>query len=157
MVFKKYKFFCVTVLLFIMSCSGGNKSSNAEGSDQSKLADEASVFQNPDKEGQNLFLKYCMACHQTNGSGVPGMYPPLINSPIVNSGKKEDFISVLLNGLKGPIEVHGKKYNQQMPKQDFLSDEDLAKIANYVSANFQNKGKTVTTEDIKKQRKTPDQ
>lgn len=156
MIFKCYSSLYVTGLLLVLSCSGGSKPASAENSNPSQpQADIASIPQNTDKAGQDLFLKYCMACHQTNGSGVPGMYPPLINSPIVNSGKKEDFINVLLNGLKGPIEVHGKQYNQQMPKQDFLSDESLAKIANYVSTNFQNKGPAITPEDIKKQRKTP--
>jgi mono/diheme cytochrome c family protein len=105
--------------------------------------------ENANKTGENLFLKYCMPCHQTDGSGVPGMYPPLINSPVVNSGNKDELIKVLLNGLKGPIEVHGKKYNQQMPSQSFLKDEEIAENINYVSKSFENKGPAVTPADVK--------
>jgi mono/diheme cytochrome c family protein len=133
-------------ILFIAACSGGNSKDQQNGYEAQ--SNETAEVQ-PDKAGENLYLKYCMACHQTDGSGVPGMYPPLINSPIVNSGKKEDFIKVLLNGLKGPIEVHGKVYNQQMPSQNFLSDEELALIINYVSKSFGNKGSQVTPGDIK--------
>ncbi|NJO70291.1 MAG: cytochrome c [Bacteroidetes bacterium] len=149
MLFKKT---VLPIIFFVfLSCSGENKPTEQPHeplSSNEEKAEAKSVGEN-NKEGQNLYLKYCMACHQLDGSGVPGMYPPIVNSPIVNSDKKEDFIKILLYGLKGPIEVHGKKYNQQMPKQDFLSDEDLAKIINYVSTNFENKGHTVTPQEIK--------
>lgn len=142
----------VTIMIFggLISCSSGNnKLNNAEKHEEHTQA----VVVNKKAEGEALYMKYCMACHQTDGSGVPGMYPPLTNSPTVNSGKKEDFINVLLNGLSGPIVVHGKKYNQQMPSQNFLSDDELAKIINYVSISFGNKGPQVTSENIKALRK----
>jgi mono/diheme cytochrome c family protein len=136
--------------IFLFACSGSSQNSNQETVEIQSAENKTEV--SPNKQGENLYLKYCMACHQVDGSGAPGMYPPLINSPIVNSGNKKDFINVLLNGLKGPIEVHGKTYNQQMPKQDFLTDEELSLIINYVSSSFENKGSKITPADIKAQR-----
>lgn len=134
------------------ACSTPSPENNQQSEQPENEEINAEISQN--KQGENLYLRYCMACHQTDGSGVPGMYPPLIKSPTVNSGNKNDFINVLLNGLKGPIEVHGKKYNQQMPKQDFLTDEELSLIINYVSQSFKNNGASVTPNDIKAQRKS---
>ncbi len=145
-----YTIFNYILLVILFSCSG-NKG-NSEPAEPEQLNQTAAVTES--KEGENLYLKYCMACHQTNGSGVPGMYPPLTNSPIVNSGKKEDFIEILLNGLKGPIEVHGKKYNQQMPSHNFLSDNELALIINYVAKSFENNAPEVTPSDVKDLRNT---
>lgn len=146
-----FKYLSISFLVMhFISCSS-NRKENQQNSDVSESSETKTSEVN--KEGENLYLKYCMACHQTDGSGVPGMYPPIKDSPIVNSGNKEDFINILLNGLKGPIEVHGKMYNQQMPSQSFLSDEDLSKIINYVSKSFQNKGPEVTPADIKALRK----
>ena len=142
-ILKNCVFLCAMLMI---SCSSGPKENQQnEEPAQTSTPEIASA----EKEGENLYLRYCMACHQTNGSGVPGMYPPLINSPTVNSGKKEEFIKILLNGLKGPIEIHGKKYNQTMPSQSFLTDEELAKIINYVSKSFNNKGPEVSPADVK--------
>jgi mono/diheme cytochrome c family protein len=144
--FKAFILFIV-VLTFI-NCS--NKSSDSSAQTESP-PEEVAV--NKDKETENLYLRYCMACHQTDGTGIPGMYPPLINSPTVNSSNKADFINVLLNGLKGPIVIHGKIYDQTMPSQDFLSDEDLASIINYVGKSFKNNGHKVTHDEIRALRK----
>ncbi len=149
-VFVKYLF--ASVFLAIMfSCSGGGNKKAYQTPEE--VENTKASANNKEKVGELLYMKYCMACHQTDGSGVPGMYPPLRNSPTVNSGNKEDFIKVLLFGLRGPIEVHGQKYNQQMPSQNFLSDKELAQIINYVSNSFENKGPEVSPDDIKKLRK----
>lgn len=143
----------INIFIFWTACSGKNSPSNSEQPAE-MVSDTNKEEVPPNKQGENLYLKYCMACHQVDGSGVPGMYPPLINSPTVNASDKNKFINVLLNGLKGPIEVHGKTYNQQMPKQDFLTDEELSLIINYVSVSFDNEGHKVTPADIKAQRNT---
>ncbi len=142
--------FTIVIVSFLFSCSGGNQENKAyQENEENAVASTAEK----DKTGENLYMKYCMACHQTDGSGVPGMYPPLKKSPIVNSGKKEEFINILLNGLRGPIEINGQKYNQQMPSQNFLTDEELSQIINYVSKSFDNNGTEVTPDDIGKLRK----
>lgn len=143
--------FALTFLVFLFSCSGSGDKKAYQTTE--RVENTQASADSKDKAGELLYMKYCMACHQTDGSGVPGMYPPLKNSPTVNSGKKEDFIKVLLFGMRGPIEIHGQKYNQQMPSQNFLSDEELADIINYVSKSFENKGSEVSLEDVKKLRK----
>lgn len=65
---------------------------------------------NDNTEGAEIFMYYCMSCHQADGSGVPGMYPPLQKSNWVN-GDKNRLIKILLNGLEGEIEVNGETYS----------------------------------------------
>ena len=66
--------FTIVIVSFLFSCSGGNQENKAyQENEENAVASTAEK----DKTGENLYMKYCMACHQTDGSGVPGMYPPL--------------------------------------------------------------------------------
>ena len=55
----------------------------------------------------------CTTCHQANGQGIPGTYPPLAGSHIA-TGTPERPIAIVLHGLSGPITVEGKTYNNLM-------------------------------------------
>ena len=98
--------------------------------------------------GKDIFLKHCVSCHQLDGSGVPGMYPPLRKSDWV-IGDKKRIISVVLNGLQGEIVVSDETYSQVMPKQDYLTDEQIAKVLSFIRQNLGNKAGTVNTVEVK--------
>jgi mono/diheme cytochrome c family protein len=89
------------------------------------------------KAGENLYIKYCLQCHQKDGSGVPNMFPPVMKSDWV-TGDKTRLINVLLKGLNGDIEVNGEPYSQVMPKQDYLTNTEIAQILTYIRQNFGN-------------------
>src|ERR1700759_586074 len=57
------------------------------------------------QRGAALYKKYCLTCHQADGSGVPRMNPPLIKTSYV-TGDKTKLISWVLKGSveKGPID-----------------------------------------------------
>src|SRR5262245_46579251 len=40
-------------------------------------------------DGKAVFDATCLACHQANGQGIPGAFPPLDGSPYVTSDKVE--------------------------------------------------------------------
>jgi glucose/arabinose dehydrogenase/mono/diheme cytochrome c family protein len=88
-------------------------------------------------EGEKIYNIYCMSCHQGNGKGDGSRYPTLVESDWV-TGDKKRLITVILNGLQGRITVSGKPFNDVMPKQDFLSDEDIAKVLSYIRMHFNN-------------------
>ena len=48
--------------------------------------------------GQQLYQKYCVACHQSDGGGVPRMTPPLFGTDYT-TGDKKRLISILLKGF----------------------------------------------------------
>lgn len=91
-------------------------------------------------DGKALFEKNCLACHQMNGQGIPGAFPPLDGSSYVTSDKIDRLASIMLFGLTGPITVNGIVYSNVMtPFGGQLKDEELAAIATYVRGSWSNK------------------
>ncbi len=100
------------------------------------------------KEGEAVFKKYCISCHQADGGGVPHMAPPLIQTKYV-LGDKSDLIKIVLNGLKG-VEIEGETYNNPMPPLgSVLKDKEIANVLSYVRNSFGNKVSPVKVEDVK--------
>ena len=107
---------------------------------------------NGESTGLKLYNTYCRACHQSDGNGDDNHFPPLAGSEWVK-GDKERLIKIVLNGLNGPVTVKGKTFNGMMPKNDLLSDDQVADILTYVRQSFGNTAGVVNPEDIKKLRK----
>jgi nitrite reductase (NO-forming) len=82
----------------------------------------------------------CSACHQPDGKGVPGVFPPLANSDFFQQ-RPYEMAHIVLNGRSGELVVNGEHYNGVMPPQD-LSDDDIAAVINYISTDLNN-GKPV--------------
>lgn len=96
--------------------------------------------------GKRIYESSCFACHQSNGQGLPGAFPPLAKSDFLKN--KEKSISAVIHGLEGPIKVNGKEYDSIMPAQ-LLSDEDAANVMTYVYSMWGNSKKVVTAEEVK--------
>ena len=99
--------------------------------------------------GEVAFRKSCLTCHQADGSGVPGMYPPLNQAEKV-MGPPEGIIKVILFGLKGPTIINGETYTQRMPAQSLLSDSTIAVLVNYVKKRWGAGESAVTAEEVGK-------
>lgn len=83
--------------------------------------------------GQRVYAQ-CAACHQQNGQGVPGSFPPLAGSEWV-SGNEKALAAIVLHGVMGPIEVKGNTYNGNMPGLPQLSDRQIAGVLTYIRGN----------------------
>ncbi|HYH56665.1 MAG TPA: cytochrome c [Anseongella sp.] len=101
--------------------------------------------------GKKVYDSYCLACHQSDGKGVPGMYPPLNDSSWL--ADRERLVDVVLNGLSGKIVVNGKTYNQMMPTHNFLKDEEIAAVLTYVRKTFGNNSQAILPEEVAGRRK----
>ncbi|EQD67246.1 cytochrome c, class I, partial [mine drainage metagenome] len=60
-------------------------------------------------DGKRVFGQICAACHQGNGMGLPGAFPPLAMSDYLNANPK-GAIGIVLNGLSGKITVNNTGY-----------------------------------------------
>lgn len=81
-------------------------------------------------EGGELYEANCASCHQSNGEGVAGAFPPLAGNPrSADTAYVED---VIRNGQSGPIEVLGVTYDAVMPPVS-LTDGEISAIAAYVA------------------------
>jgi mono/diheme cytochrome c family protein len=105
-----------------------------------------------DQSGEALYKQYCLTCHQPDGNGVRGMFPPLAGNPVI-TGPADTVIKVVLKGLQGPIEVNGREYNQVMPAQDYLTDKQIADILSFIRSSWGNKAPVVKPEQVAKIRK----
>ena len=96
--------------------------------------------------GERSYKANCLACHQADGKGIPGAFPPLANSDYMMADKARS-IAAIKFGLEGPITVNGKQYNSVMPKLN-LSDDEIANVLTYVRGSFGNDGDMVTLEEV---------
>jgi nitrite reductase (NO-forming) len=102
------------------------------------------------KAGQQLFAT-CAVCHQSNGEGLPGVFPPLAKSDLIAADPKRP-ISILLKGLTGKITVNGKDYNSVMPPMSQLNNDEIANIVTYVLNSWGNPGGRVSADEVAKAR-----
>jgi len=98
-------------------------------------------------DGEKLFNNKCAACHQNNGKGVPGAFPPLGGSETVNNDDPEKMIRIILEGYD---EMEG--YGAMQAFADQLTDAEVAAIMNYERNSWGNEAPEVTEEDVKKVR-----
>ncbi len=99
-------------------------------------------------QSQQLYNTFCSPCHQQDGKGARGRFPPLVASEWV-IGDKEPLINIVLNGMSGTIEVNGESYNGQMPSYNFLSDEELSLILTYIRQNIGNDASNISVRDVR--------
>lgn len=101
-----------------------------------------------DDHGKLLYQATCSACHQDDGKGILGAFPPLAESEWVN-GPVDNLIRIQLRGLQGPITVKGVEYNNVMPPNAAQTDEDIAAVLTYIRSNFGNNAGKVTAGQVK--------
>jgi len=100
--------------------------------------------------GQTLYLNNCAACHQQNGEGLAGAFPPLAKSDYLM--KREDKgAGIVLHGLSGKIQVNGKEYDGVMPQMQ-LKDDEIASVLTYVRNSWGNKDGLLTAAEVSKER-----
>ena len=135
---------------FLFSCSGNSQNEESASSESeaetesSEISEEVSQLMTT---GESVYSQYCLACHQTDGKGVPGSFPPLVQTEWVN-GENARLISVVLNGLQGEISVNGETYNGVMTPHNFLTDEQVAGVLTYVRKSFGNDAEPVSVEEV---------
>ena len=92
-------------------------------------------------KGQDVYAVNCVACHQTNGEGITGIFPALAGSDIVLNNKPRN-IEILMEGVQGAA----------MNSFDYLSEVELASVITYTRQSWGNDvkgdGTVVLPQDI---------
>jgi nitrite reductase (NO-forming) len=101
------------------------------------------------KAGEALYAGTCSVCHQVNGEGMPGVFPPLAKSDYLLADPKRAAAHVL-KGVTGKVTVNGKDYNSVMPPMAQLNDDEVANIITYALNTWGNKGPALSAADVKK-------
>jgi mono/diheme cytochrome c family protein len=92
--------------------------------------------------GKDLFEQHCAVCHQMNGKGVPGAYPPLADSVgayVRIPAGRAYLVHVVSFGMTGAIAAHAQSYDGLMQPWTQFSDAQIAEILNYVLTGFNRK------------------
>jgi cytochrome c oxidase cbb3-type subunit 2 len=97
-------------------------------------------------DGEALYVANCQACHQADGMGLPGAFPPLKGSKIVEGDDLELYIDIIMNGYDsrpeyGAMAAVGVNAN--------FTEKEVAAIINYERTSWGNNGKKVTPDEIK--------
>ena len=112
----------------------------------SNAASPASVAANgaASSDGAKVYQTNCSSCHQANGQGVPGTFPPLAGNPVV-TGDAAKVIHIVKFGLTGKVDVKGTSYNGMMPAWgQQLSNGDIASVITYIRSSWGNSAGPVT-------------
>lgn len=100
--------------------------------------------------GRRLFAT-CAVCHQTEGGGLPGVFPPLKDSEWVtgDASSPERLARIVLYGLRGEVTVKGEKYTAPMPGFGALwKDYQIAAVLTYIRSAWGHTGGPVTPGQI---------
>src|SRR5438876_4978643 len=108
----------------------------------------------PHDRGKKIFAANCQTCHQANGVGVPGQYPPLAGSEFTTGGSRRPAM-IVLKGLQGPVTVKGQKFGSAVmqPWDKTLTDQRIADVLTYERSEWGNSASPVTAEQIAALRK----
>ena len=100
------------------------------------------------EKGKRIYAQTCFACHQAEGQGLPGVFPPLAKSDYLMADKARAIRGVI-KGQTGEMTVNGQKFNGVMPPV-LLNDEQIAQVVTYVMNSWGNTGDIVTVEEVQK-------
>ena len=132
-------------LLFAAGCGGG-----AEGADAADNTASVAAAPAADQagDGEQVYGTVCITCHQADGNGLQGAFPPLAGSAVA-TGDAEVSIKIVLSGLTGEMTRGGATYNGMMtPWGGTMSDADIAAVLTYVRSSFGNSADAVTEAQV---------
>jgi nitrite reductase (NO-forming) len=97
--------------------------------------------------GKATYQGTCSVCHQAEGQGLAGVFPPLAKADFLMADKQRS-IQIVLAGLSGEVTVNGQTYNNVMPGFAHLTDHEIADVLTFVRNSFGNQGEPVVDADV---------
>ena len=87
------------------------------------------------RSGKELYETHCATCHQADGTGEKGFFPPVVGTPWVESSAA--LTEVLLRGVSGTIYVNDQRYASYMsPYGKELTDEEIVQLVSYIRTDM---------------------
>jgi mono/diheme cytochrome c family protein len=129
--------------LAFAGCAKGSQSTAAASVSAAAARNPASA-----SDGAVVYTENCSSCHQADGEGIAGAFPPLAGNPTV-SGNPVAVIAIVKDGLEGRLVVNGRPYSGIMPRwRGVLTDEQIAAVISYVRSSWKNKAPGVSVSDV---------
>lgn len=119
-----------SILFFIISCE----------------SDESIEFDRYYSTGAVVYQTHCKNCHGANGEGLSDLIPPITDSVYLKHNKNA-LACFIKSGLKGPVTINGKAFDDAMPAND-LSPMEIAQVLTYAVNSFGNKLNTINEQQV---------
>jgi len=100
------------------------------------------------ERGKKVYTQSCLPCHQADGSGVPGLNPPLEKTSHV-LGNKTKLIQIILKGMDTHEEINGETYSNIMPPHAQLTDQQISDVLTFVRNSFGNKASAISVGEVR--------
>lgn len=98
-------------------------------------------------DGGRIYVTNCASCHELDGRGVPGAFPPLAGNPAVTGDPRVPIAAVKF-GLIAPISA--ARAGGEMPAWDgILSDTDIADVVTYIRFAWHNGASPVSEAQVR--------
>lgn len=107
------------------------------------------------ESGRRLYSS-CALCHQAEGTGVNGHFPPLkgIDWVVGEKSSVNRLIRILLHGMKGETTIAGEKYTSTMPAYGAQwKDDQVAAVLTFIRSSWGHTGEPVTAQQVAAVRK----
>lgn len=98
-------------------------------------------------DGEALYAANCQSCHQPNGEGLKGAFPPLKGSKIVLDENPEIMLNIIMKGYNAR-EEYGVM--PAVGTNNKLKPEEIATIMNHERSSWGNNSRKVSIDEIKK-------
>ncbi|WP_242468284.1 cytochrome c [Burkholderia plantarii] len=98
--------------------------------------------------GAQVYLDSCSACHRMNGRGASGVFPSLVDNPVVTQANPDSLIGVILAGSRLPSTQAAPSPLAMPPFGWRHDDEDVAQLATFVRSSWGNHGPAVTARQV---------
>jgi mono/diheme cytochrome c family protein len=144
-------------LAALAGCSSGQAKGPANTAQMAGVESAASVPDAAPETGPTGATIYqrCATCHQPNGKGMAGAFPPLAGSEWATAKEPAVPIRIVLHGLNGPITVAHQRFNSAMPPYGTnqpLDDSAVAAVLTYVRSSWGNSASAITPAEVAAQR-----
>jgi len=104
------------------------------------------------KDGEQIYAHYCRACHETDGSGAPRIYPPLPGNALLQSADPSSTLRVILDGAQTVTTPRAPNTGSMPSYARDLSDQQVADVTNYIRNSWGNEAPLVTPGEVTKAR-----
>lgn len=104
------------------------------------------------KAGQAVYAKFCIACHEADGSGAPRIYPPLPANALLQSINPSSTLRIILDGAHTVTTPRAPNTGEMPGYAKQLSDDEIAAVTNYIRNSWGNAGPLVTSAQVAKAR-----
>ena len=103
--------------------------------------------------GAAVYAHACVACHETDGSGAPRIYPPLPGNALLQSTDPSSTLRIILDGAQTLTTPRAPNPGSMPAYAKQLSDQQIADVTNYIRNSWGNAAPPVTPAQVRKARR----